>query len=304
MLYLEGIIMTAVDIEVFLAVCRHKNISKAAEVLHITQATLSIRLKALEEELGYPLILRGKGKRSLSLTAQGQVFYQLALQHQEILQKMKSVDQTIARQTLQLSAIDSVGNYLLPPVLERFMEDYPQFSLSVYNMEAEAAGLSILHGKTDMALSTAKMETDQIVATPFLRDPFTVICAADAPYPDTVSLKDLPLWHEVYVKWSAEYEFWHRSAFDNHPHQFHVELMGQLELFLSRPDKWSFVPRSVANCFRNSSKLRECMPSFSIPDRSIYILRHKDNADTMGIQCFMDTLRTVLQEPYGDHFLL
>ena len=67
--------MTAVDIEVFLAVCRHKNISKAAEVLHITQATLSIRLKALEEELGYPLLLRGKGKRSLSLTAQGQVFY-------------------------------------------------------------------------------------------------------------------------------------------------------------------------------------------------------------------------------------
>ena len=154
-------------------------------MLHITQATLSIRLKALEEELGYPLILRGKGKRSLSLTAQGQVFYQLALQHQEILQKMQSVDQTIARQTLQLSAIDSVGNYLLPPVLERFMEDYPQFSLSVCNMEAEAAGLSILHGKTHMALSTAKMETDQIVATPFLRDPFTVICAADALYPDT-----------------------------------------------------------------------------------------------------------------------
>lgn len=296
--------MTAVDIEVFLAVCRHKNISKAAEVLHITQATLSIRLKALEEELGYPLILRGKGKRSLSLTAQGQVFYQLALQHQEILQKMRSVDQNSSHQSLRLSTIDSVGNYLLPPILERFMEDYPQFSLSVYNLEAEAASLSILHGKTDMALSTAKMETDQIVATPFLQDPFTVLCAVDAPYPDKVTQGDLPLWHEIYIRWSAEYEFWHKSNFDNHPHQFHLELMGQLELFLSRPNKWALVPQSVAHYFHDSPKLRECIPSFSIPDRSIYILRHKDNADTMGIQCFIDTLRTVLQEPYGDHFLL
>ena len=296
--------MTATDIEVFLAVCRHKNISKAAEALHITQATLSIRLKALEDELGYPLLLRGKGKRSLSLTSQGQVFYQLALQHQDILQKMRSVDQTLAQQSLQLSTISSVGNYLLPPVLERFMEDYPQFRLSVYSMEAEAAALSILHGKTDMALSTAKMETDQIAATPFLRDPFTVLCAANAPYPDAVTMKDLPLWHEVYVKWSAEYEFWHRSTFDSHPHQFHLELMGQLELFLSRPNKWALVPRSVANFFRGSSKLRECVPTFSIPDRSVYILRPKDNADTMGIQCFVETLRAVLRPQYGDHFLL
>lgn len=296
--------MTAIDIEAFLAVCRHKNISKAADALHITQATLSIRLKALEEELGYPLILRGKGKRNLSLTAQGQVFYQLALQHQEILQKMRSVDQNSSHQSLRLSTIDSVGNYLLPPILERFMEDYPQFSLSVYNLEADAASLSILHGKTDMALSTAKMETDQIVATPFLQDPFTVLCAVDAPYPDKVTQKDLPLWHEIYIRWSAEYEFWHKSNFDNHTHQFHLELMGQLELFLSRPNKWALVPQSVAHYFHDSPKLRECIPSFSIPDRSIYILRHKDNADTMGIQCFIDTLRTVLQEPYGDHFLL
>ena len=296
--------MTAVDIEVFLAVCRHKNISRAAEALHITQATLSIRLKALEEELGYALFFRGKGKRSLSLTAQGQVFYQLALQHQEILQKMKSVDRAMAQETLQLSTISSVGNYLLPPVLDRFMEDYPQFSLSIYSMEAEAASLSILHGKTDMALSTAKVETDQIAATPFLRDPITVICSVDSPYPDTVTLKDLPPWHEVYVKWSEEYAFWHKSTFADHPHQFHVELMGQLELFLSRPNKWALVPQSVANHFRGAPRLRECAPTFFIPDRSIYILRHKDNADTLGIQCFLNTLRVVLQEPYGDHFLL
>ena len=137
--------MTAVDIEVFLSVCRHKNISKAAEALHITQATLSIRLKALEDELGCLLLIRGKGKRSLSLTAQGQAFYQLALQHRDLMQKMVSVNQSALQETLQISAINSVGNYLLPPVLKRFLEKYPQMGLTVRDMEAEAACLSILH---------------------------------------------------------------------------------------------------------------------------------------------------------------
>ena len=43
--------MTNMGIEAFLAICRHKNISKAADELYITQASLSARLKALEEEL-------------------------------------------------------------------------------------------------------------------------------------------------------------------------------------------------------------------------------------------------------------
>ena len=296
--------MTAVDIEVFLAVCRYKNISKAAEALHITQATLSIRLKALEDELGCVLLIRGKGKRSLSLTAQGQAFYQLALQHRDLMQKMVSVNQSALQETLQISVINSVGNYLLPPVLKRFLEKYPQMGLTVRDMEAEAACLSILHGKTDMAFSTAKTETDQIVAVPFLKDPFTVLCAADAAFPETVSPKDLLPWDEVYIKWSAEYEFWHRSTFDIQPHQFQLELMGQIELFLSQKNKWALVPQSVANHLCAHSGLRQCRPDFRIPNRSIYILRHRDNAESEGIRRFLDTLREVLQDAYGDNFLL
>ena len=59
----------------FLAVAREENISRAAEVLHITQPTLSRQIAQLEEELGTQLFVRGK---HLMLTDAGIVIRRLA----------------------------------------------------------------------------------------------------------------------------------------------------------------------------------------------------------------------------------
>ena len=55
--------MTEGDIEAFLAVVHAGNISAAAARLYTTQPALSRRLRALEDELGYALLVRGKGLR-------------------------------------------------------------------------------------------------------------------------------------------------------------------------------------------------------------------------------------------------
>ena len=56
----------------FLVVAREQSITKAANVLHITQPTLSRQLKELEEELGKPLLIRGN--KNISLTDEGMLF--------------------------------------------------------------------------------------------------------------------------------------------------------------------------------------------------------------------------------------
>ena len=56
-------------LQYFLAVAREQNISSAAESLHLSQPTLSTQLKALENELGKQLLIRGtKGSRKVLLT--------------------------------------------------------------------------------------------------------------------------------------------------------------------------------------------------------------------------------------------
>lgn len=47
-------------LQYFLAVVQEENVSRAAEVLHITQPTLSRQMAQLEDELGTPLFIRGK----------------------------------------------------------------------------------------------------------------------------------------------------------------------------------------------------------------------------------------------------
>ena len=116
--------MTKQEIEAFLSICRHKNISKAAEELYISQSSLSTRLKMLEDRLGCALLLRSKGKREITLTTQGLAFYDLALQYQSVLEKMSSVGQGDVVDKLRISVINSVGNYLMPAVFRRFTERY------------------------------------------------------------------------------------------------------------------------------------------------------------------------------------
>lgn len=61
-------------LQYFLAVAREQSISAAAEALHLSQPTLSIQLKALEQELGKQLLIRRtKGSRKVTLTEEGMI---------------------------------------------------------------------------------------------------------------------------------------------------------------------------------------------------------------------------------------
>ena len=70
--------MTDMEIETFLTVLRCGSMTAAAQALYITQPTLSARLQTLEDEVGTPLFVRGKGLRRLELTDAGSRFLPLA----------------------------------------------------------------------------------------------------------------------------------------------------------------------------------------------------------------------------------
>ena len=70
----------------FLAVAREENISRAAEVLHITQPTLSRQISQLEEELGAQLFVRGK---RLMLTDAGLMLRRRAEEVAELVDKLE-----------------------------------------------------------------------------------------------------------------------------------------------------------------------------------------------------------------------
>lgn len=91
----RDLIMEIRVLEYFLAVAREQNITAAAESLHLTQPTLSVQIKALEEELGKPLLVRGKkGSRKVTLTEEGKL---LRARAEEILNLVEKTESEISQ---------------------------------------------------------------------------------------------------------------------------------------------------------------------------------------------------------------
>ena len=77
-------------LQYFLAVAREQSIVRAAKSLHLSQPTLSTQLKAMEEELGKQLLIRGtKGSRKVTLTEEGMILKKRAEEILNLVQKAK-----------------------------------------------------------------------------------------------------------------------------------------------------------------------------------------------------------------------
>ena len=92
--YIPGVIeMELRVLEYFLAIAKEQSIIKAAHSLHLSQPTLSIQIKKLEEELGKPLLIRGsKGTRKVTLTEEGMILKKRA---EEILSLVNKAEKEI-----------------------------------------------------------------------------------------------------------------------------------------------------------------------------------------------------------------
>ncbi len=113
-------------------IVREGSFSRAAQVLDVSQAAISGRIRALESELGAPLFIRG-GRR-VTLTEAGESFLPYARRALAVL--AEGIDAANGAQTGQygrvtVGAVDSIANGLLVPVVERYRAAFPDVRLSV-----------------------------------------------------------------------------------------------------------------------------------------------------------------------------
>lgn len=119
-------------IRYLLAVAEHRNFTRAAEALHVSQPTLSQQIKQLEENLGAPLLDRTG--RSISLTDAGQAYVRyarLALQDLQAGTRAIHDVQDLLRGHLRLAMTPTFTAYLIGPLLARFNALYPGITLSI-----------------------------------------------------------------------------------------------------------------------------------------------------------------------------
>ena len=287
--------MTHAGIECFLAVCRHKTGSHAAEALYITQSSLSTRLKTLERELGGALFYRKKGGREMHLTPAGKEFYELAVQYERLMAQMQQV---CHRQPgmLRVSALNSLSTYLLPEVYDQFLQRYPQTSLQIQDMELESACRSLRSGETDLAFTAGKIADGDLQQTVLMEEPMVVVAGALSDYTDRVQLSGLSPREQVYISWSSRFDRWYQKQFGGEQPQITVSIMAQLQQFMTRARCWAIVPISVARGLQKERQVRILECEEALPHREISCVTNKDSENVAATAAFLDSFKACLRD--------
>jgi len=148
--------MTRLELQSFLEIIRSGSITAAADRIHISQPALSRRIRALEEELGYPLFSRGKGVRAVRLTDKGSLFIPVAEKFLRVYQEAAALSRLDQNPVLRLSAVGSLSTYLLPGVFHAFL-DQRRYNLSFNNCHSYEAYAFVESGMADLALISDDM---------------------------------------------------------------------------------------------------------------------------------------------------
>jgi DNA-binding transcriptional LysR family regulator len=124
--------MTFRQVEIFLAVARAKNFTRAAETLHLSQSTLSQHVRELEDELGVRVFDRLG--RAVTLTEAGRLLEEHAARIASTMATMRrSIDELkgLQRGSLVIGASTTPGIYVLPAVIGAFRRRYPSIDISL-----------------------------------------------------------------------------------------------------------------------------------------------------------------------------
>jgi LysR family hydrogen peroxide-inducible transcriptional activator len=167
--------VTLTELRYIVAVARERHFGRAAEACFVSQPTLSVAVKKLEEELGVTLFERGPGE--VSVTPPGQ---KIVEQAQRVLEEAARVREIAAagRDPLvgpvRLGAIYTIGPYLLPKLVPIMRRTAPSMPLHIQENFTHRLSESLKSGEVDVILIALPFDEPGIATRAVYDEPFLV----------------------------------------------------------------------------------------------------------------------------------
>lgn len=205
----------------FLTVVREESISRAAEVLHITQPTLSRQLSQMEEETGVKLFQRGS--RKITLTNEGMLLRRRAEEIVEL------VERTVAELPLQEKEVEGVitigsgevaGMEVLAEICGSFRKKHPKVIFDMYTATADVVKERMERGLIDIGLLLEPVDMEKFDYVRLnIKERYVVLMKPDAPlankeYVTKEELTGLPLGLPRRLNVQGELANWFGDSFD------------------------------------------------------------------------------------------
>ncbi|MDX1351843.1 MAG: hydrogen peroxide-inducible genes activator [Thiomicrorhabdus sp.] len=174
--------MTLNELKYIVAVAKEKHFRKASETCFVSQPTLSVAIKKLEDELG--VILFERRKQDVLVTPIGKKIITIA---EEILERSKNIKQ-IAKETqgdlsseLKIGAIYTIAPYLLPKLIPSFHKLAPNIPLIIEENYTHVLADKLQSGELDIVILSLPFDEPNIETYPLYEETFNAIIPKEHP---------------------------------------------------------------------------------------------------------------------------
>ena len=168
--------MNLKQLEAFVQVAEGKSFSKAAKELFLTQPTISAHIASLERELNARLFVRNT--KEVSLSEDGKDLYRYAKQIidlQKQIEERFETEEEGSRHCITIAASTIPAQYLLPRVLKRFNEKYPDEQIKIMESDSSKVVSQIVDHIVDVGFTGTVLEKKHCRYLPFYKDKLAVI---------------------------------------------------------------------------------------------------------------------------------
>ena len=168
--------MNLKQLEAFVQVAEGGSFSKAAKKLYLTQPTISAHVASLEKELNVRLFVRNT--KEVSLSEDGKDLYKYARQMVDL---EKKIDERFGtreeggKHCITIAASTIPAQYLLPKVLMRFNEKYPEEQLKIMETDSAKVVTQIVEHMADVGFTGTVLEKKHCKYMPFYKDELVII---------------------------------------------------------------------------------------------------------------------------------
>ncbi|OTA16175.1 LysR family transcriptional regulator [Xenorhabdus vietnamensis] len=170
--------ITLRQLEIFAEVLKSGSTTQASQQLALSQSAVSASLTDLEGQLGVQLFDR-VGKR-LVTNEHGRLLYPKAL---ALLEQVGEIEQLFKLElgALRLAASSTIGNYMLPEMLARYRQDYPETPLELNINNTEDVIKAVVEFRVDLGLIEGLCHDPELITQPWMEDELIVFSSPKSP---------------------------------------------------------------------------------------------------------------------------
>lgn len=172
--------MTIQQIKYVLALDTYRHFVRAADSCYVTQSTLTIQVKKLEDEIG--CLLFDRAQQPLRPTPLGEIFIGKARQIDRAIQELKHLFNEEYRQTegrFKLGIIPTLSPYLLPLFLREFLQEHPETYFEVEELESATMVEYLKQGQLDIGILSTPTHENDLHEIPLFTEPFVLYANPD-----------------------------------------------------------------------------------------------------------------------------